>query len=76
MILLERPVRANRQSDAVQRQGIALPNGRQVAVRRTSRAHVVLDVNFEEANVGRCICDCPVVLGLETDAPALRYAIF
>src|SRR6516162_5829195 len=76
VVLVQRPVRTNRESDTVKRQRVALPDGRQVAVRRTSRPHVVLRVHLEEADVGRRLDDRAVMLGLEADAGARRYAIF
>ena len=76
VVLVQRPVRTDRETDTVKGQRVALPDSRQVTVRRTSRPHVVLRMHFEETDVGRRVDDCAVMLGLEADAGALRYAIF
>src|SRR5258708_37967188 len=75
MIPVERPIGADRQSDAVERQRISVPNGRQIAMRRTSRSHVVFRMNLEEADVRPCLDNRAVVLCLEADAGARRNEI-
>ena len=52
MLSVERAVRADRETDAVQRDRIELADGFEVTVRRAARAHVVLGVDLEEADVG------------------------
>ena len=76
VVFVQRTVRADRESDTVKGQRVAFPDGRQVAMRRTSRAHIVLRMHLEEADVGQRFDDGAVVLGLETDSGSLRYAIF
>ncbi len=76
MILIERPIGTDRESDAVERQLVSLSNGRQVAVRRAARAHVVFRVDFEEADSRQRFDNRAVMLGLKTDAPARWNAIF
>src|SRR5712664_3166213 len=75
MIPVERPIGADRQSDTVERQRISVPNGGQIAMRRTSRAHVVFCMNLEEADVRPCLDDRAVMLCLEADAGARRNEI-
>src|SRR5216684_1533618 len=75
MVRIERAIGADRQSDAVERQRIAFPDGRQIAVRRASRAHVIFRMNLEEADIGPGLDDRAVVLGLEADASAGRNAV-
>src|SRR5216683_7150592 len=49
MCPVERPLAADRQAHAVQRDGIVASHGFEGAMRRSARAHVVLGMNFEEA---------------------------
>src|SRR5216684_3731638 len=75
MIPVERPIGADRQSDTVERQRISVPNGGQIAMRRTSRAHVVFRMDFKETHVGPRFDNRPVMLCLEADAGARRNEI-
>src|SRR5215468_10843918 len=50
MITVERLHRADRQANAVERQGIALAQGGKLRMRRPARAHVILRVHLEEAD--------------------------
>src|SRR5438876_10479534 len=74
MIAIERPVGADRQSDAMERQGTIFADRRQIAMRRPARAHIVFGVDLEEADVGQRLHDRAIVLGLEADAGARRNA--
>src|SRR6266478_9773515 len=76
MVLIERPIGTDRQPDAVQRQRVLLANGRQITVRRASRAHVIFRMNLKEADVRPGLDDRAVVLGLEADAAPRRDRIF
>ena len=69
---VERPGRADRQADAVQRKRIAAADRLEPTVRRTARAHVVLGVNLEKAEFGTRIQDGVEMLGLEAHADGLR----
>src|SRR5216684_3922595 len=75
MILIERPIGADRQSDAVERQRIPFANCRKVAVRRTSRAHVIFRMDLKETDVGQRFDNGAVMLGLEADAGSRRNEI-
>jgi len=75
MIPVERPIGADRQSDAVERQRIAFANCRQIAVRRTSRAHVIFSMDLKETDVGQGFDNGAVMLGLEADAGSRRNEI-
>src|SRR5262245_33352741 len=75
MILIERPIGADRETNAVERKRILLANGRQIAMRRAARAHVVLCMNFEEANVRLRVDNGAVMLGLQPDASPRRNAV-
>ncbi len=72
MIAVERPVGADREPDAVQRQRVALADRGQVAMRRPAGAHVVLRVHLEEAEVGAALEDVAIVLRLQPHARARR----
>jgi hypothetical protein len=72
MGLVERPSGADRQADAVQRQRIGLADHGQATVRRPTGAHVVLRVDFEEADLGQRVHDFAVVLMLEPNSGARR----
>src|SRR5262249_12789595 len=50
MITVERLHRADRQADAVERQGIALAQRGKLRMRRPAGAHVILRVHLEEAD--------------------------
>ncbi len=69
---VERPGRADRQADAMQRQRIAFPDRVEAAMRRAAAAHVVFRVNFEKSKLGTGVDDRLEMLGLEPDADALR----
>src|SRR5215475_4219748 len=75
MILIERPIGADRETDAVERQPVLLANGREIPVRRAARAHLVFGVNFEESDVGFLLEDRAVMLSLQPDAPARGDAV-
>ncbi len=70
MIRVQRCRAADRQPDPVQRERIGLPDGLQIAVRRPARAHVVLGMDLEPADVGPVGQDSVVVPGLQADAGA------
>src|SRR5215475_13069771 len=72
MRLIERAGRADRQADAVQREGIALADGVEPAMRRAARAHVVFRVDFEKPKLWRRVDDRLEMLRLETDAHIRR----
>ncbi len=65
---VERPGRADRQADAVQGQGVALPDRVEAAVRRAAGAHVVFRVDFEKPKLWPRFDDRLEMLGLEPDA--------
>ena len=64
---------ADREANTVQRKRIAFADRLEIAVGRPALAHVVLGMDFEEADIGLRLDDVPVVLGLEADAAAGRY---
>ncbi len=51
VIAVQRLLSADRQAHAVKRQRIVLADRGQVTMRRTARDHVILGMNFEEADV-------------------------
>ena len=69
---VERPGRADRQANPVQRQRIALADRVEAAMRRAAGAHVVLRVDFEKPKLGTRVDDRLEMLGLEPDADARR----
>lgn len=70
VIPIERPIGADRQADAVQRERITVTDLREIAVRRAARSHVVLGVNLEKADGGLRVDDRAIVPGLEPYASA------
>ena len=70
MRAVQRSGRADREADAVQRERIAFADRLEPPVRRPARAHVVLGVDFEEAEVRAGLEDGVEMLGLEADADA------
>ena len=66
--------RADGEPDPVQRERIALADGRQVVMRATARPHVVLGMDLEEAEIGSAGQNGVVVLALQTDAGTRRNA--
>lgn len=72
MRAIERRVGADRQADAVHRQGEALVQPRELRVREAAIAHVVLGVHFDEADGAGIGVQTVEVLGLEPDAGAVR----
>ena len=70
MRLVERPGRADRQADAVQRQRIELADRVQAAMWRAARAHIVFRVDFEKPKLWPRLDDRLEMLGLEPDADA------
>ena len=70
MRLVQRPRRADRQADAVQRQRVTLADGVEAAMRRAARAHVVFRVDLEKPKLRARFHDRLEVLGLESDADA------
>lgn len=75
MGLIEPVGRAERQTDAVKRQGVSLGNGFEVAVWRAARAHVVFRMHFEPPDVRLIRDDFRIVLGLEPDSGAYRNRV-
>ncbi len=69
---VERPGRADRQADAVQRQRIKLADRVEAAMRRAARAHIVFRVDFEKPKLWTRLDDRLEMLGLEPDADARR----
>ena len=51
----------------LQGKGIVLTDGFKVAMRRATGTHVVLGMDFKEAQIGMVVEDIPVVHGLEPD---------
>ena len=72
VVAVERPRRADRQPDPMQRQRIAGADRLQPAMRRPAVAHVGLGVDLEEADLARAGEDRREMLGLEADAGAAR----
>ena len=72
MRLVQRPRRADRQADAVQRQRVTLADGVEAAMRRAARAHVVFRVDLEKSKLRARFHDRLEMLGLESDADARR----
>jgi hypothetical protein len=70
MRFVERPRRADREADAVQRQRIARADRLEPAVRRAAVAHVIFRMNLEKSEVGSLREDRVDMLGLEADARA------
>src|SRR5262245_23562662 len=72
MLVVEGAAPADRQPDAMQRDGIAFAHGSEIVVWRPALAHVVLGMNLEPANVGRGVEDRAIMFGLEPGAGAGR----
>src|SRR5262249_60595424 len=72
MITVERLHRADRQADAVERQGITLAQGGKLRMRRPAGAHVILRVHLEEANWLRLDENGAEMHRLEADASTRR----
>src|SRR5215475_14017561 len=72
MITVERLHRADRQADAVERQGIALAQRGKLRMRRPARTHVILRVHLEEANWLRLDENGAKMYRLEADAGTRR----
>ena len=70
MSAVERPGRADREADAVQRQRIELADRIEAAMRRAARAHIVLRVDLEKPKLRTRVEDRLEMLGLEADADA------
>src|SRR5262249_18852775 len=68
MITVERLHRADRQADAVERQGIALAQRGKLRMRRPAGAHVILRVHLEEPDWLRPHPNGATIDGLEADA--------
>ena len=72
VVAIERLHRANRQSDAMHRQCIALAQRTKLRMRGSSGTHIILRVHLEEPDRLRGREDVAEMLGLETDASARR----
>src|SRR6266516_2303266 len=72
MITVERLHRADRQADAVERQGIALAQRGKLRMRRPASAHVILRVHLEEADWLRLDENGAKMHRLEADASTRR----
>src|SRR5262245_15684216 len=72
MLAVEGAGSADRQPDAMQRDGITFADGAEVMVRRPALTHVVLGMNLEPADIWRGVEDRAVMLGLESGAGAGR----
>ena len=70
MVAVERLHRADRQSDAMDRQGVTLAQGAELGVRRTASTHIVFRMNLEEADRLRRANDVVEMRRLEADAGA------
>lgn len=70
VVRVQRPRAADRQAYAMPRRRVVLPDQGQPAVRRATRAHVILGMDFKEAKVGRGCQDRRQMGGLQADAAA------
>ena len=68
MVAIQPPRAADRQADPVDRKRIVLPQRRQLPMRRTARAHVILGVDFKETQRRAGFADGGEMFGLEADA--------
>src|SRR6476646_4690532 len=72
--VVERPQRADRQPDTMDRQCVALAQGAELRVRSTAGTHVVLGVDLEESDRLRSRENVAKVRRFEADAGTGRQA--
>lgn len=69
---VERAIRSNGQTDAVNRKRIRASYFFQVVMGGTAGTHVILGMGFEPADVRILVKNFPVVIGLEGDTRSFR----